>query len=102
MSGSKSREMTASCWIGDKTGRKAVADFISGLRELTEPLAFDVEDIVASDTRAVIIGELAARIKATEKVVETAFAIILTMSGGRINRFLMLEDSFAVSRAARR
>jgi uncharacterized protein len=54
-----------------------------------------------SDTRAVIRGKLAARLKTTDKVVEAVFAIILTMSGGRITRFQMLEDSFAVSRAAR-
>jgi ketosteroid isomerase-like protein len=33
-------------------------------------------------------------------VVETSFAIILTIADGEISRFQMLEDSFAVSRAA--
>ncbi len=88
-------------WIGRRTGRPAVVDFITGIRTLTEPLAFDVAEILASDGRAVIIGELASRIKATDKVVETDFAIILTTSGDRITRFQLLEDSFAVSRAAR-
>jgi ketosteroid isomerase-like protein len=88
-------------WIGHRTGRQAVVDFIIGIRTLTEPLAFDVADILANDTHAVIVGELATRIKATDKVVETDFAIILTTSGGLITRFQMLEDSFAVSRAAR-
>jgi hypothetical protein len=32
---------------------------------------------------------------------KAAFAIVLTISGSEITRFLMLEDSFAVSRAAR-
>jgi len=88
-------------WIGHRRGRQAVIDFLSTTHALLEPLSFDVEDIAASDTRAVIVGELASRVKATDKVVETAFAIILTLSGGRIARFQMLEDSFAVSRAAR-
>ncbi len=88
-------------WIGHKSGRRAVADFITNTRTLTEPLTFDIEDIMASDVRAVIVGELATRIKATEKVVETAFAIVLSISGDRIVRFQMLEDSFAVSLAAR-
>ncbi len=88
-------------WIGRRTGRPAVVDFITSIRTLTEPLTFDVADILANDTRVVIVGELATRIKATDKVVETDFAIILTTSGDRITRFQMLEDSFAVSRAAR-
>jgi len=39
--------------------------------------------------------------KSTGKILETAFAFVLTVSGGKITRFRMLEDSFAVSRAAR-
>ena len=39
-------------WVGRKTGREAMADFIRGLRDLTEPLSFDVEDILASDYRS--------------------------------------------------
>jgi hypothetical protein len=88
-------------WIGHRHGRGAVADFIAGTRSMAELLTFDVEDIMASDARAVIVGELASRIKTTDKVVETAFAIVLTISEDRIIRFQMLEDSFAVSLAAR-
>jgi ketosteroid isomerase-like protein len=89
-------------WIGRKRGRRAVADFIRDLRRLTEPIRFDVQEILASHDRAVIVGELATRIKATGKVIDSAMAIILTISEGQISRFQMLEDSFAVSQAARR
>ena len=58
-------------WIGRRTGREVVADFIRGLRGMTEPVKFDVQDILASDARAVIVGELATRIKATGKVIES-------------------------------
>lgn len=88
-------------WIGRKTGRQAVADFIRGMRALTEPVAFDVEDILASDSRVAIIGALKTRIKATNKITATQFAIILTVTGGVVTRFQMLEDSFDVSKAAR-
>lgn len=88
-------------WIGHRAGRQAIVDFIAGTRSATELLSFDVEDILAGDVRAVIVGELASRVKATDKVVETAFAIILTIAGDQITRFQMLEDSFAVSLAAR-
>ena len=88
-------------WIGWKTGREAVAGFIRDLRVLTEPIKFDVQDILASNDRAVIIGEFATRIKATGNVIESPFAIILTVSGtGEVTRFQMLENSFMVSGAA--
>jgi hypothetical protein len=88
-------------WIGRKTGRSAVADIIRGTRSLTEPVKFDIQDVLASEDRAVIVGELATRINATGKMLESAIAIILTVSDGEISRFQMLEDSFEVSRAAR-
>jgi uncharacterized protein len=88
-------------WIGRKTGRRAVADFIRDIRALTEPLTFDVEDILTSDSRAAIIGALQTRIKPTGKITATQFAIILTIADDVVTRFQMLEDSFDVSRAAR-
>ena len=88
-------------WIGRKTGRQALADFVRDIRALTEPVSFDVEDILASDSRAAIIGSLQTRIKATEKITATQFAIILTVKDDTVTRFQMLEDSFDVSKAAR-
>ncbi len=88
-------------WIGKKTGRAAVADFIREIRLRTEPVTFDVEDILASDSRAAIVGSLKTRIKATGRITATQFAIILTISEGVVTRFQMLEDSFDVSKAAR-
>jgi ketosteroid isomerase-like protein len=88
-------------WIGRRTGRQAVADFIRDIRALTEPVTFEVEDILASDSRVAIVGALQTRIKATGKITATQFAIILTITGGVVTRFQMLEDSFDVSKAAR-
>ena len=88
-------------WIGRQTGRQAVADFIRDIRTLTEPVLFEVEDILASDSRVAIIGALQTRIKATGKITATQFAIILTVSGHLVTRYQMLEDSFDVSKAAR-
>jgi ketosteroid isomerase-like protein len=88
-------------WIGRRISRQAIADFIHDIRTLTEPVTFDVEDILASDSRAAIIGALQTRIKATGKITATQFAIILTISGDVVTRFQMLEDSFNVSKAAR-
>src|SRR5258708_39759545 len=71
-------------WIGKKSGRTAMVDFINGLRSLTEPIAFEVHDILTSDKRAVILGSLATKLKRTSKVVKTDFAIVLTAADGEI------------------
>lgn len=88
-------------WVGRKVGRQAMADFMRDLRDLTEPLAFDVEDILASETRAVIVGSLRSRIKTTGRITTSQFAIVLTIAHGIVNRFQMLEDSFDLSKAVR-
>ena len=88
-------------WVGHKSGREAIADFMRDQRALTEPLAFDVEDVLASETRAVVVGMLRTRIKATDRIVATQFALVLTIADDLVTRFQMLEDSYAVSQAAR-
>ena len=93
-------DVTALPWIGAKVGRQAFADFIRDQRELLVSNAFRVDDILVSDARAVILGELSGMIKKSGRTVETYFAIILTITDGQVSRFQMLEDSFAASQAA--
>ena len=88
-------------WIGHKSGRAAITDFVRDSRAMIERISFEVHDILASDQRAVILGSLASKLKRTGKIAKTDFAIILTVSDGEIVRFQMLEDSFAVSQMAR-
>ena len=88
-------------WIGKRTGRKALIDFIRGTREAVTQESLAVEDVLASENRAVVVGRLASVINRTKKRVETDFAIVMTISAGTVTRFQMLEDSFAVSAAAR-
>jgi len=68
---------------------------------MIERVAFGVQEILASDKRAVILGSLASKLKRNGRIVKTDFAIILTVRNGEIIRFQMLEDSFAVSQWAR-
>ena len=89
-------------WIGQKSGRAAIIDFVNDSRAIIERISFEAHDILAGDDRAVILGSLASKLKPTGKIVETDFAIVLTVANGEIVRFQMLEDSFAVSQAARR
>jgi ketosteroid isomerase-like protein len=88
-------------WIGQKSGRTAITDFVNDSRAMIERISFEVHDILADDDRAVILGSLVSKLKRTGKVIKTEFAIVLTVANGEIVRFQMLEDSFAVSQAAR-
>jgi uncharacterized protein len=88
-------------WIGKKSGRAAILDFITDSRAMIERISFDIHDVLAGEGRAVILGSLASKVKRTGKMIETDFAIVLTVAHDEIVRFQLLEDSFAVSKAAR-
>lgn len=88
-------------WIGRKSGRGAVESFVRESSTLMERIRLDVHDVLASDDRAVIVGELVTLITATGKVIESPFVIVLTIAGGEISNFLMLENSLAVAEATR-
>ena len=88
-------------WIGHKSGRAAITDFVRDSRAMIERISFEVHDILASDNRAAILGSLTSKLKRNGNVVTTDFAIVLTVANGEIVRFQMLEDSFAVSQVAR-
>jgi uncharacterized protein len=88
-------------WIGRKSGRAAVTDFVNDSRALIERISFDIHDILVGTYRAVILGSLVSKLKRNGKIAKTDFAIVLSVSNGEIVRFQMLEDSFAISQAAR-
>src|SRR6266403_5696899 len=66
-------------WIGKKSGRAAIIDFVNESRAMIERISFEVQDILAGDNRAVILGSLASKLKRTGKLVQTDFAIVLTV-----------------------
>ena len=94
-------DIGALSWVGSTSGRSAVSDFIRGTRRLLKRIRFEVTGIMANGNRAVIVGDLISKVKATGKIIESLFALILRISAGKIARFQMLEDSFAVVQAAR-
>ncbi len=88
-------------WIGKQSGAHAMADFVAFAQALISREKLDLKDILASDSRAVIVGELQSRVNATGKLIDSHFAIVLTFADDKVASFLMLEDSYAVALAAR-
>jgi ketosteroid isomerase-like protein len=88
-------------WVGHKVGRSAISEFVRDTQTMIERESLEIQDVLASDERAVILGHLRTKITSTGKVIDGAFAIVLTFEDDKIASFLMLEDSFATSTAAR-
>ncbi len=87
-------------WIGQRHGKDAVADFITESGKRLQRTHFVVHDLLANERRAMIYGELAAIDIVTEKSMETPFVIVLDISDGLIESFLMMENGVAVSKAS--
>lgn len=87
-------------WIGPRHDREAVGAFYRELVARIAPERFDLQHILADEEQVVALGELASRVKATGRLIETPFAFVLTVRGGKIVRYRMLEDSHAVAVAA--
>ena len=88
-------------WIGHKVGRAAMVHFMRDLQSLTEPQSFEVDDVLANENRAIIVGSLRTCLKTTSRITSSQFALILTIAEGVVTRFQMLEDSYDMSKAAR-
>ncbi|HHA1503085.1 TPA: nuclear transport factor 2 family protein [Enterobacter ludwigii] len=86
-------------WIGRKYGRNGVAEFYAQIRTHLSPEHFEIKDILIKDKRLVAIGELASRVKKTQKLIETEFVLDMYIENGLITRFRMFEESFGVSEA---
>ena len=86
-------------WLGKRTDKKAVRNFFALLWPATEPLSASVDHLFVDGDQAVVIGEFSTRMLATGKVVNSLFHIAMTVENGLINRYRLLEDSLAVSRA---
>jgi ketosteroid isomerase-like protein len=88
-------------WIGERQGRKAIANFVRDLREYIEPISFEVTSTVVEGEKAMTVGQLESRVKSTGKIIETAFATEFTVKSGKIAYYRFFEDSYAVAEAVR-
>jgi len=86
-------------WLGRREGRAGVAAFIAEIRRGTRSDTFEIDRIVVDGDTAVVLGRFRTWAVATNKLMDSDFALIFTVGDSLITRFRLLEDSYAVSRA---
>ena len=86
-------------WIGRKTGRAGVADFIRDLRRFTTPIRISMRTVISEGENAVALLELETRANSSGKVIKTEAAFDFVVRDGLIVRFRLFEDSYAVAQA---
>jgi ketosteroid isomerase-like protein len=83
-------------YAGLHRGRDEVAKFFQTLNQATEFEDFEPREFFARGDKVVVLGHERQRVKATGKVVETEWAMVFTLRGGKIARFHNYEDTHTV------
>jgi len=83
-------------WLGRRTNKTEIAEFFRVLWKNTEPVSAIVEHILVEDDFGIVTGEFSTRMLSTGKIVDSLFSIHLTVSGNKITRYRLQEDSYAV------
>lgn len=83
---------TAGTW----RGRQQVAEFFAAVDRVFEIQRFEPETFVAEGDRVIVLGSDTSRIKATGKVIDSAWAHAFTAKNGKIVAFQEYIDTAAV------
>lgn len=86
-------------YAGTWRGKSGVRDWFAAFAGAVAIEAFAVDRVLAADGTVVALGSERARVKATGRTFETAFAHVWTVAGGRIAGFRDTLDTAAVAAA---
>ncbi|MGL5863360.1 MAG: nuclear transport factor 2 family protein [Phycicoccus sp.] len=87
-------------WTGTRSGREELADFFGSFGEvLGAPESFEVTGRVTQGSDAVVFAECVFPVLATGKKFANRYALRFSVGEGRIVRYHMYEDSYAVQQA---
>lgn len=86
-------------WLGKRNFKSEVQNFFISLWSATEPLSAEVSKIFVDNFDVVIIGSFNTRMIETNKTVSSIFFIHFFLDKGKIAKYTLLEDSYAVSKS---
>ena len=88
-------------YAGLHRGRDEVAKFFETLGGSSEFEVFEAQEYFSRGDKVVVLGHERQRVKATGLVVETEWAMVFTLRGGKIAKYHNFVDTHAVAAAHR-
>lgn len=88
-------------WIPAVDSPAGMLEFFTRLTDQLEGQQITIEKVLTDDAEAVVLGSLASTVRSTGRNIVSRFALRLGVEEGRINRYWLLEDSWAVAQALR-
>ncbi len=84
-------------FAGRYTGRRGVAGFFQKLAETSDTDPLVIEHYVEQGDTVVALGSSTGRSKPLQKQISTGFAMVFTLSGGKVVKFEEYLDTAAVA-----
>ncbi len=86
-------------WVPEVHSAEDMRTFFELLGTHVQPKEFDLRQIIAEGDDVVLIGRMVSEVKKTGRDIDTAFALHTTVRDGRITRYHLYEDTYAVAKA---
>lgn len=80
---------------GTRRGKDQVAEFFKQLPEFEDIQQFDPREYIAKGDKVVVLGHFKARVKATNRTIESDFVHVFTLRNGQAVQFREYADTAA-------
>lgn len=86
-------------WVPEVDSAEGMRTFFDLLQTHVQAKEFELRQVIAADDDVVLIGRMVSEVKKTGREIATAFALHTTVRDGRITRYHLYEDTYAVAQA---
>ncbi|MFF7640178.1 nuclear transport factor 2 family protein [Streptomyces canus] len=86
-------------WVPEVDSADGMRTFFELLRTHVQPKEFDLRHVITEGEDVVLLGHMVSEVRKTGRDIDTAFALHATVRDGRITRYHLYEDTYAVANA---
>jgi ketosteroid isomerase-like protein len=86
-------------WIPEVTSAAGMQTFFDLLATHVGFKELGIHQVITDGEDVVLVGHMVSQVKKTGRAIDTPFALHTTVRGGRITRYHLYEDSYAVAKA---
>ncbi|MFJ4785630.1 nuclear transport factor 2 family protein [Streptomyces sp. NPDC088794] len=86
-------------WVPDVDSADGMRTFFELLGTHVQGKELDLRQIISDGDDVVLLGRMVSEVRKTGRDIDTAFALHVTVQDGRITRYHLYEDTYAVARA---
>ncbi|MGO3305081.1 Ketosteroid isomerase-related protein [Sphingobacterium sp. JB170] len=86
-------------WLGIRKNKSEVESFFELLWKETEPISAEIHKVLFDKDEVILKGVFTTKMLRTDKIVTSIFFIHFKVYNGKIIEYILLEDTYAVSKS---